>query len=154
MTKNVILSIAITALVFGGGGFYAGIKYGQSKFAKFSLQDAQNMPLGERQEMFQQFRDSGSNSVTGRRINNGQGSGFIGGEIIAKDDKSITIKTPDGSSKIIFYSDATEIGKSAIGSASDLEVGNNISASGTPNQEGSLTAKSIQVRAEDDKPVE
>ena len=48
---------------------------------------------------------------------------FIAGSVIAKDDKSLTIKLPDGGSKIIFYSVSTEIMKTATGTLEELKVG-------------------------------
>jgi hypothetical protein len=37
------------------------------------------------------------------------GSGLVSGEIISKDEMSLVIKNQDGGSKIIFYSDKTEL---------------------------------------------
>ncbi len=54
---------------------------------------------------------------------NRQGASFACGDVIAKDDKSITIKMRDGSSKTIFYSDTSEISKSIKGTADDLTRG-------------------------------
>ena len=72
--------------------------------------------------------------------------GFTAGEIIAKDDKSVTVKLQNGGSKIVFLSDSTEITKSAEGALSDLEIGKNISVNGTTNSDGSVTAHTIQLR--------
>ena len=87
----------------------------------------------------------------------GAEGGFTAGEIISKDNpeggqasygasKSVTIKIPNGGSKIIFFSDSTEINKSARGSADDLEIGKTISISGSANPDGSITAETIQLR--------
>ena len=72
--------------------------------------------------------------------------GFSAGEIISKDDKSITLKLRDGGSKIIFFSSATAVSKSVLGSAEDLKIGEEVTISGEANPEGSVTAKSIQIR--------
>jgi hypothetical protein len=147
MNKNIITSIIITAVVFGAGGFYGGMKYAASK--GLSLQNLENLTPEQRQQLFQQSRSNVSgNSSTGRRTGtNGQpGGGFTSGDIIARDDKSITIKMPDGSSKIIFYSGSTQISKSASGVADDLQVGKTVQINGTANSDGSITAQNIQLR--------
>jgi len=65
---------------------------------------------------------------------------------IAKDAASVTIKLRDGGSKIIFLSDQTPVLKSATGTSDDLTVGSNVTVSGKPNQDGSISAESIQIR--------
>ncbi len=139
-----LLPIIIAVVVIGGGAFYAGMKYGQSNSSINSGQNAgmgfANLTPEQRQERLQQM---GINA-TGRGGN--RGSGFVNGEIIAKDDKSITVKLPDGSSKIVFYSDSTEVGKSVSGTSNDLEKGKTITVNGTTNSDGSITAQSIQIR--------
>ena len=71
---------------------------------------------------------------------------FIMGEITNKDDKSITVKSRDGSSRFIFFSGTTQISKSTTGTTDDLLVGKEINANGTLNSDGSMTAQMIQIR--------
>lgn len=136
--KKALPIILAAVILVGGLSFFGGMKYGQSRASAVSG----NMN-NFRQGAVQGF--SSSTMLGGRNIVGGLNSG----KIIAKDDQSITVKTQDGSSKIIFYSGATEIIKSSAGTASDLSVGDNISVTGAENQDGSITAKSIQVRPED-----
>ena len=135
MAKKII-PIIIALIIIGGGTFYGGMKYGQSKnpLSNFSRQNSQNLSQEQRQQLFQgrTMRETGTN--------------FLTGEVIAKDEQSLTIKMPDGGSKIIFFSDSTEISKFVNGASNDLEVGKTISVNGTTNQDGSLTAESIQLR--------
>jgi hypothetical protein len=129
-----ILMITIAALIIGGGGgFFGGMKYQQNKkptnlFANRGSQNGQ-----------------GPASFRGGNTNSGS---MAVGEIISKDDKSITVKTQNGGSKIIFFSSSTTIAKMAEGQVADLNVGETVTATGTSNQDGSITAQSIQIRPE------
>ncbi len=126
--KNNLAITVIVAIVIGAGAFFGGMKYQQFK-----------MLSG-----FRQF-------TNGNMIRNGtrQGAriGFrpINGEIIASDDKSITVKLADGSSKIILLSDKTAINKAAEATKADLKTGEKVAAFGTENSDGSMTAQNIQL---------
>lgn len=61
-------------------------------------------------------------------------------EIIFKDDKSATIKLRNSGSKIVFFSDLTEIFNLAKGNLNDLVIGKNISINGAVNPDGSIIA--------------
>jgi len=74
-----------------------------------------------------------------------QGAGFLSGEVITKDEQNLTLKMPDGSSKIIFFSQSTEVSKMAEGTIDDVEVGKQVMVSGSQNSDGSYTAKTIQL---------
>ncbi len=144
-----VLLIIIAFIIIGGGAFYGGMKYVENKNprSQFSMFDLQNLTPEQRQQKLQEL---GANAGGQFRVFNGRGSqrggaGFIAGEILSKDDKSITIKLPDGGSKIVFLSDSTEIAKSVSGTLNDLEVGKTVSANGTANSDGSITAQSIQL---------
>lgn len=140
-----ILPIIIVIIIVGGGAFYGGMKYSQSKatnnLSPTGLQNLRNLSPEERQQRFQQM-----GADIGSAFRGGQaGEGFVNGEIIAKDEQSITVKLRDGGSKIIFYSDSIEVGKFTNGSSSDLEIGETITVNGTANSDGSITAKTIQI---------
>ena len=131
---NKLIAIVIaTAIVVGSGAFYGGMKY------------AENKAVSDRQQRIQQFGGSGTGSHNGGSGNRTAG-GFASGEVLSKDNKSITIKTQDGGSKIIFYSDSTQIMKADKGSANDITVGEQVTVNGSANSDGSITAQSIQLR--------
>lgn len=124
--KNKSLLFLILAIVIGIGGFFAGMKYPQSK----------------NQSIRGQFRSG--ERPQGMGGSQGQGRP-ISGEIIDSDEKSVTVKLPDGSSRIIFVGDSTEINKSAPGTKDDLTKGTQVFVIGSENPEGSITANSIQI---------
>lgn len=144
MKKNIIVTVVI-ALLVGAGSFYAGMKYDQSKnpTANRNAGGFANLSPEERQARLQQFGAIGqSGGVRGTQAN----GGFATGEIISKDEKSITIELQDDGSKIVFFSDNTPIMKTASSTPQDLVSGEFVTVTGTTNQDGSISAQSIQIR--------
>ena len=133
MNKNMkkIILFLLILIVVGGGAFYGGMKYQQSKTP--SRQAFQNLTPEQRQQFLQQG--------AGERA----GAGFLSGEVIAKDEKSLTLKMSNGGSKIVFFSDSTQISKTTEGTKNDIEIGKQIMVSGSQNPDGSYTAKTIQL---------
>ena len=129
MKKSIIITIVL-ALVVGAGAFYGGMRY-----------------QGSRQPAFlRQFRGSqGTGMGQGQFQGNRQGFRPVNGEIISSDDKSITVKLQDGSSKIVLLTDKTEINKAAEATKEDLKIGEKVAAFGQENSDGSVTAQSIQL---------
>lgn len=127
MNKGIIIGLVV---VVGVVAFFGGSAYGKSKTA--SAQQARIAQFG------------GRGGMGGMRGANG--GGFTAGDIIAKDATSITIKMRDGSTKIVFYSDTTEVGKMVSGTAADLAVGKTVTVMGKANADGSITAQSLQLR--------
>ena len=139
-----LIPIIIALVIVGGGAFYGGMKYEQSKspLDNFSRQNFQNLSEEDRQQLFQ----GNVGGTIQRGVERGTGAGFLNGEVIDKDEQSLTLKMTDGSSKIIFFSGSTEISKTAEGSINDIEIGKQIMVSGEQNSDGSYTAKTIQLR--------
>jgi len=132
MSKNIIISSILVVVLLLGVSFYGGMKYGQNH--KTSV-DRTN--LGQRNPQI-----VGNNTLGGNRTL----GGMVSGEIISIDDKSITVKSQDGGSRIIFLSASTTISKMTEGNLSDLIVGSNISINGTNNTDNSINAQTIQIR--------
>lgn len=135
--KKTLPLIIVLIVVVAGLSFYGGMKYGSSKVGttRNGLLNFNNLSDAERQQ-FQQRAAA----------NRGFGVNFISGEIINKDDTSLTVKLRDGGSKIVFYSNSTEIGKIATGTSADLVVGTSVTVNGKSEQDGSLAAETIQIR--------
>ena len=151
MNKKVVGTI-ILAVAIGTGGFFAGLQYAKGNEGETlgRFQDFQNISPGERQQALEQARESGEFPVGIRGNPSGGGpfiaGGFVSGEIISVDEQSLTIKLPDGGSRIIFFSDSASIGKTTQGERSDLLIGTLISVNGSANSDGSMTAEDIQIR--------
>lgn len=138
MKKQAIITV-IVAVVVGATAFFGGMKYAQGQASKTAAQARQR---------FAQF--AGGGGGFGRAGANG---GATSGQVIAKDDTSITVKQQDGSTKIIFYSGSTQFRKFADGTNADVQVGSDITAAGTANSDGSITAQSVQLRPAGQQPV-
>lgn len=127
MKKSTMITILLVVLV-GGGAFFSGMKYQQGK-----------------QAFNRQFNGSQGARTAGGNQGNRLGFRPVAGEIISSDDKSITVKLQDGSSKIVMVSDKTDINKAAQANRDELKVGEKVSVFGQENSDGSVTAQSIQL---------
>ncbi|HTL39304.1 MAG TPA: hypothetical protein VL306_00615 [Methylomirabilota bacterium] len=129
--KNWIIGALIVVLA-AGGAFYGGMVYGKTR---------------SRVRIFGNGQAGTFNTAfAGRGGMMRPNGGFVGGEIISKDDKSVTVKTQDGSTKIIFLADSTMVAKTAAGTKDDLTVGAQVIVTGTSNSDGTVTAQNIQIR--------
>jgi hypothetical protein len=142
-----ILPIVIISAVVGGGAFWGGMEYAQNgKTAGGIYPDMEDLSLEERSQMRQQFGANIESALkdgqSGERLMNK----FVNGEIIAKDEQSIIVKLPDGGSKIVFFSESTEITKSVSGSRDSLAEGGQVIVNGSENSDGSYTATTIQIK--------
>lgn len=140
MNKTITLIIAF--VVIAGGSFYGGMKY------------SQNTTLAGNRTSFSsgRFQQFGTTTGTGGGTRGTRGGGFTVGEVIAKDDKSITVKLQNGGSQIVFFSETTPVMKSSTGSAIDITIGSQVMVAGSANQDGSVNAQSIQIRPTAQRP--
>jgi len=137
MNKNKLIIAVVLALIIGAaGGFLGGMEY-----------QKQNQPFG----MMGNFARNGQNQ-TGANNNDqrrmlGNSNGFrpVSGQIMSIDEKSMTIKMSDGSTKIVLLSSTTPINKESVGNKGDLMTGVTVSVFGTQNPDGSVTATAIQI---------
>lgn len=135
--------MAVVAVVVGAAAFFGGVQYQKSQMPMM----ANGEGGGNRMMMRQDGPGDQGTMMRGNAGGQGQGQGMapVSGEIASVDDKSITIKMPDGSSKIVVLSDDTKINKSAEVSKSDLKTGEQVTAFGAEGSDGSITAQSISI---------
>ncbi len=134
MSKNIVVLSVIIAIVLVVVSFYGGLKYSQGK-----------NPTFDRTSFVQRNPQLGGNNVLGSNRTMG---GIVSGEILSIDDKSLTVKSQDGGSRLVFLSASTTISKMASGNIGDLIIGSNISVNGSSNTDNSINAQMIQVRSQ------
>lgn len=126
MKQTQILIIVLVAVLFGAGGFFGGMKYQQSQ-----------VPVGRMGNF--------ANRANGQNPQRANGFRPVNGEIISVDDKSITVKLADGSSKIVLLPGSVTINKAAVATMTDLKVGEKVAVFGMSNADGSETAQTVQL---------
>ncbi len=135
-TQSNHLVTGVIAIVVGGVAFFGGMQY------QMRQQPTMNGPIGSRMggpgaQGGPGGTQAGSRTMTGMTP--------VSGEIISQDETSITIKMLDGSSKIVIVSDQTTVHKSSAGAKTDLVSGEEVTAFGTQNPDGSITAQSVSI---------
>ena len=134
--KKLLPVLIGVALLVGAGSFYGGMKFAQAKspvrgnFQRGGMMGAQGGSFA-----------GGQNGQRG-----GMMGGFVTGEVLSNDGKTLTLKMRDGSSKLVLLGASTEVSLFVAGKASDLEVGKNVMVQGKTNTDGSVTSQSIQLR--------
>lgn len=141
MKKNPLLTTLVAAIAAGliglGIGFYAGkAGIGATMMANNAGSPSQGNQAG------------GNRFQGGARGQNGTGfanRNGVAGQIIASDDKSLTVKMPDGSSKIVLISSSTIYENTTKATQSDAKTGTQVRVIGTTNSDGSVTANTVML---------
>lgn len=134
--KNNTVVVIVSVILALGLGFFSGMKYAEyQQSQRFTGNRSMQNGLGTSNQGL-----DGSNQAR-----NGLNGRPIVGEVISKDEKSITVKTQDGGSKIVLLSSDTSISKTAEGTLTDITVGANVGVFGTENSDKSITAQNIQL---------
>jgi hypothetical protein len=130
--------VLIIVIIVAAGAFYGGMLYQKSQRSSFA---------------------GGAGGFTSHRFGGaggGQG-GFAGGaggaqsmmpvrgQIVSTANGSITVKMQDGSSKIVNLTGQTKVSQTTTGSVSDLKTGTTVTAIGTANSDGSVTAQDVMI---------
>ena len=139
MDKKTMIALAVVAIVLiAGASFFAGTKFG-GRNLKGDFASRSGMNPTTRQQMMQKD-GTGKMQGQGGRLN------FIDGELVSRDNKNLTMKLADGGSKIILISDSTTVSKTTAGSIDELAPGCKLMINGDTNSDGSITAKTIQLK--------
>lgn len=126
--NNKILLVVIVVVV-AAAAFYGGTVY----------QKGQTQTFGGQSGFARRFGQNGQNGQ------NAQNFRPVRGQVINKDNNSLTVKLADGSTKLVILSNSTMYYKSSTASASDVIDGDTIQVLGTQNSDGSVTAQNVQL---------
>ena len=147
-TLKIILGIVVV-VVIAGGSFYGGMVYGKQQATATAAAVPMNFPEG-----FQPPNGAAAPADgAGRFGTRGQGAaggfaaqpGMLFGEIQSIDGDTLVIADPNGQQTRVQVTNTTLIEKNASVDVSELETGETVMVSGSENDDGSVTARSVQV---------
>lgn len=139
-TVKIVLGVVLV-LAVAGGSFVGGMAVGKSQ-ARASLPsfDAAGGPPG--------MVVQGSGRPAGQSGAGSTRGGMLAGEIVSIDAGVLTLKDQSGEQVQVHVTDTTLIQKQADVTIDDLEAGETVFVSGTRGDDGSYTARSVQVSSQ------
>lgn len=143
MSKSQSMLAVVIAILLCGGSFYAGTKYASS-----TTPARQNGAGGFGQGGAGFQRGTGPGTGMGGTMFRGgaRGQAVTNGDISKIEGSMITVKLPDGGSKLIITSSSTKVMQMTEATPDILKTETPVMVMGTANTDGSLTAATIQIR--------
>lgn len=140
--KKAWIAVVVVALVVGAGAFWAGTAYGESR-AQSAVED----------QMRERFAGRGGQGQGGgmpfmqRQGGAMQPSGGVRGTIEAIEGETVIVNSDEGIVRVM-TTESTLIEQLMVVGVDDLEIGKMVIVMGSRNDDGTLSARSIQaVRA-------
>jgi hypothetical protein len=145
----VVIGVLLVIVAVGGGSFWAGMKIGENRLTQDPAR-LMEMMAGQGG----QFRGTGgqggqSTEMVGTPPSGAEAQRFGGGvmgTIKAVEGDTLVVTTEEGEIRVQ-TTDTTLIEKSMAVDVGDLEVGEQVVVSGSRNDDGSITARSIRISA-------
>lgn len=148
ISKRILIIVIILGVLVSSGAFVAGMAVQKGRTRSVisdRFENAAANGFGQRDGQMGRMRDLGKTTMgKGMAI----GERPVVGEIISKDEKTLTVKLTDGSSKIVVFSNDTSITKDIDATKQDLKVGETVRIFGTTNSDGSVTGTNIKINPE------
>lgn len=123
-------------IVVAGGSFFGGMAFQKHKGTTAATVSRTSGIAGG------QF--AGRSGTTRAGGTTGGFGGGVTGQIVSMDASSITVKTQNGSTEIVYFSSSTPITKEVSAASSDLATGDNVVIRGSSSN-GTVTATNISV---------
>ncbi len=146
---KIILGVVVVVAV-AAASFYGGMVYGKQQAAQTAAVAPMNFPGGFQLPDGATAPGNGAGPF-GPRGQDGAAGGFAAqpgmlfGEIQSIDGDTLVIADPNGQQTRVQVTNTTLIEKNASVDVSDLETGETVMVSGSENDDGSVTARSVQV---------
>jgi hypothetical protein len=145
-TLRIILAVVVVVLIVGAS-FYGGMVFGKNQVTASAASVPMNFPEGF------QPPDGAAAPGDGARPFGGRGqagdgaapAGMTFGQIESIDGNTLTLTTQAGGTVTVQVTNTTLIEKNASVQVSDLAAGDTVIVSGSDNEDGSVTARSVQV---------
>jgi hypothetical protein len=133
----IVIAVVVIAAI-AGGAFWAGTRVGENRAVQDPTRLFQQRARGEGG----QFPIPSGTPAAGLRGNVGMGGGTVG-TIEGIEGDTLVLSTDEGTIRVQ-TTDTTLIEKTMTVEVGDLEVGEQVIASGSRNDDGSLTARSVR----------
>ena len=127
-TNTIIIISVILVIVAAGGGFFGGMMYQKNQAPVLGAAGRGNFAARSGQ--------GGQNAAAFRPVR---------GQVLSLSDTTLTVKMPDGSTKIVVLSSSTAFMQSTKAALTDVKTGNTVNVVGTANSDGSVTAQDVQI---------
>jgi len=135
---QIALIAAVVLVAVAGGAFWAGTKVGENRVIQDPARLFQQRARGQSGE----FPGGFGTPQAGQRSVQGMGGGIMG-TVEGIEGDSLVVSTEEGTIRVQ-TTDTTLIEKSMTVKVGDLEIGEGVVISGSRNDDGSLTARSIR----------
>lgn len=148
MDKRVLIGLGVLALVIlaAGVGYYYGTSVGEARAVQARQQLFEQRMRGQGRQFPGVFATPQSGQEGGARM----GGGILG-SIEAIQDSTLVLNTQDGTLRV-HVTDTTLIEKYSSVGVEDLEAGEQVMVSGSRNDDGSVSARSIRALQRDQPP--
>jgi hypothetical protein len=134
----IIIGLLLVIVAVGGGSFWAGMKMGENRVIQDPTRFFQERIRGQGGQFPGMVGTPPAGGEAGRM------GGGVMGTIKAVEGDTLVVTTEEGEIRVQ-PTDTTLIEKSMAVDVGDLEVGEQVVVSGSRNDDGSITARSIRV---------
>ncbi len=142
MNRVVMIGLAVlAAVVIAAGSFYGGMVYGKSQAETTFPALDDGAGFGGRRGQLELPPDA---EVEGGQFAGRQGN-MLFGEIQSIGDGELTVTDANGQQITVYVADTTLIQKQAEVTLADLDQGETVVISGNRDDDGNITARSLQV---------